>query len=600
MTSLRAPARRGPDRLGHQPTRLRAGLLVVLVLLTLVGGRLVWLQGFKATAYAGEAVEQRLRTTTLLADRGTISDRDGNPLAMSIDARAVYGEPRVIARATCPSGSTKPCDPASIADVLAPALGLPRTEVAEKLARDTGFVYLARGLDLPIATTVRELDLVGVGTMAEPRRVHPGGDLAANVLGFTGLDDQGATMGAGGVELGWDDVLTGVDGRSQAEVDGSGRIIPNGQRALAEPEPGRDVQLTLDRDLQWYAQDVLARKVEEADAESGTAVVMDITTGEVVALANAPTFDADDPAAAPAELRGNRAVTDIFEPGSTGKVITIGAALEKGLVDPDTVLTVDDRIQVSNKRFKDSSNHPTERMTVTGVMVESSNVGTIQIAQKLGDQGVHEALLSHGLGNTTGLGLPGESAGLVPHPDVWSGPTIGALAIGQSYSVNAVQMASVYATVANDGVRLTPSIVRATADDAGSMLPAPAPESRRVMSSQTSAQLRTMLEGVTGEGGTAEVAAIPGYRVAGKTGTAQRVVDGRYNGYTASFVGFAPADAPRYVVSVAVQDPKNGFYGGVIAGPVFRDIMTFALGNQSVPPTGAPAPQLRLREGDPG
>lgn len=607
------PPRR-PVRLGHQGVRLRAGLVMVLVLLALIAGRLVWLQGFQATAYAGQAVEQRLRTTNLLAPRGTISDRDGQVLALSVDARAVYAEPRTIARATCRPESERPCDPASIAAVLAPALDLPLQEVRDKLARPvvttgtctkadpmacSGFVYLARGLEPEQGNAVRELGLVGVGVMSEPKRVHPGGDLGANVLGFTSLDDEGGTTGAGGVELAADEVLAGRDGRSRAEVDGEGLVIPNGQQTLVEPVPGRDVQLTLDRDLQWYAQDVLARAVTDAAAESGTAVVMDVRTGELLALASVPTFDADDPGAAPPEVRGNRAITDIYEPGSTGKLLTMAAGLESGEITPDTVLTVPDRYAQPGKVFKDSHDHPTERMTATGVMAKSYNVGMIQIAERVGDAALHEMLGRFRLGSRTGLGLPGESPGLVPDPADWSGPTLGAISIGQSYSVNAVQMASVYATVANDGVRMAPTLVKGTADDRGQVQPAPEPEHARILSSQVAGQLRLMLEAVTGEGGTAEVAAIEGYRVAGKTGTAQRVVDGRYQGYTASFVGFAPADAPALVVSVALQAPQNGIYGGALAGPVFHDVMTYALSNQQVPPTGTPAPRLRLRESDP-
>jgi cell division protein FtsI (penicillin-binding protein 3) len=595
--------------------RLRSGLVLVLVLLSLIAGRLVWLQGFQAQAYAGQAVEQRLKTTNLLAPRGTITDRNGQVLALSVDARAVYAEPRTIAKATCPAGATRPCDPDSIAEVLAPALGLPLEEVRTKLERPTittgtctpadpmacsGFVYLARGLEPDEGNVVRDLQLVGVGVMSEPKRVHPGNDLGANVLGFTALDDQGGTKGAGGVELGWNDVLAGVDGRSQAEVDGEGLVIPNGQRTMQEPVAGRDVQLTLDRDLQWYAQDVLSRAVQEAEAEYGTAVVMDVRSGEVLALASVPTFDADDPGDSPAERRGNQAISDIYEPGSTGKVITMAAALEAGAVTPETVFTVPDRYSQPGKTFKDSSPHETYRMTATGILVESSNVGTIQIAEKVGGQGLHEMLGRFGLAEQTGLGLPGESRGLVPAMDAWSGPTLGALAIGQSYSVNAVQMASIYATIANDGVRATPTVLKGTAEGAtGEVRPAAPAEQRRVLPSEVAGQLRTMLEGVTGEEGTAKAAAIPGYRVAGKTGTAQRVVDGVYNGYTASFVGFAPADDPALVVAVTVQGPTNGFYGGVIAGPAFNDVMTYALSNQQVPPTGTLSPRLRLRESDP-
>ena len=594
--------------LGSPGARLHGGLLAVLILLSLIGGRLVWLQGFQAEVYANEAVEQRLTTRTLTAPRGTITDRSGQALAMSETARAVFGEPRIIAKAVCaPGGGGRPCDPASVAAVVAPVLGLPVAEVEEKLARPasggtcdkatpmgcTGFVYLARGLDPEMATTIAELGLVGVGSVAEPRRIHPGKDLAANVLGFTTVEGAGAA----GIELQLDSVLAGKDGTSTAEVDGDGIIIPGGRTAKVEPQPGNDVQLTLDRDVQWYAQNALMNTLASADAESGSATVIDVRTGEILALASVPSFDADNPGAADASLRGNRAISDVFEPGSVGKVVTAAAALESGVLTPDSVLTVPDNIQLSNKRFRDSSPHKTYRMTFTGVLVESSNVGTIMAAQLAGGTKLHEMLTRFGIGQRTGLGLPGESPGILRAEKDWAGTDYGTHPIGQGYSVNGVQMASVYATVANDGVRVTPTIFKTATDGAGNVVAAPAPEQTRVLAPETAAQLRGMLEGVTNEGGTAKTAAIPGYRVAGKTGTAQRVVNGRYDGsYTAGFTGFAPADAPRLAISVSIQGPKNGYYGGAVAGPVFRDIMSFALRTMKVPPTGAVAPKLRLRE----
>ena len=603
----RRPA--GGVPLGRPTVRLHGGLLVIMLLLSLIGGRLVWLQGFQGFSeadYAKQAVEQRLSTRTLTAPRGAVTDRSGQALAMSVDARAVYGEPRIIAKAVCGTRDPQPCDPATIAEVVAPVLGLPVAEVAENLGRPstgktcskadpmgcTGFVYLARGLDPDAGRAVRELGLVGVGVIAEPRRLHPGKDLAANVVGFTSVEGEGAA----GIELQHDGVLAGEDGSSKAEVDGAGRVIPGGFTEKVEPQPGRDIQLTLDRDLQWYAQKVLADQLAASDAESGSATVLDVHTGEVLALASVPTFDADDPGASDPAIRGNRAVNDVFEPGSIGKVITAAAALESGLFTPDTVMAVPDNLQLSNKRFKDSHAHPIEQMTFTGVLVESSNIGTIMAAQKLGKGKLHEALRRFGIGQKTGLGLPGESAGILRDEQDWAGTDYGTHPIGQGYSVNGVQMASVYATVANDGVRVTPTILKSTTDADGNVVPVPPPAQTRVISSEVSAQLRGMLEGVTNEGGTAETAAIPGYRVAGKTGTAQRVVGGRYDGsYTASFVGFAPADAPRLAVSVSIQAPKNGYYGGAVAGPAFRDIMSFALRSLRVPPTGAASPVLQLR-----
>jgi cell division protein FtsI (penicillin-binding protein 3) len=594
--------------------RLHLELLVVLLVLALIAVRLVWLQTVQAGAYTAQAVEQRLSSSTVLAPRGEILDRNGNVLAMSVDARAVYAEPRNIARAACKPGRDTRCDPAKMASTLAKVLGVPAAELEDKLTRPgsgatscsrtrpedcSGFVYLARGLEPDVGDRVRDLGLVGVGTLKEPRRVAPGGELAANVIGFTGVDDRSAMTGAAGVELGLNSVLQGKDGRTTVEVDGSGRVLPTGERTVVEPTPGRAVQLTLDRDLQWYTQDVLARQVAATNAESGSAVVMDVSTGDVLALASVPTFDANDASAAPAELRGNRALSDVFEPGSVGKVITAAAALEAGVVTPDTVLAVDDRIRLAGKDFKDSHDHPVEQMTFTGVLVESSNVGTIMVAQKLGGERLHEALLRFGLGQKTGLGLPGESRGIVPELEDWSGTAYGAIPIGQSYSVNGVQMAAVYAAIANGGLRVQPRIVMATEDETGDTRPVQPSRAPRILSETVAAQLRGMLEGVTGEEGTGPLAAVPGYRVAGKTGTAQRVVDGRYQGYTASFVGFAPADAPRLVISVSLQDPKNGYYGGAVAAPVFGDVMSFALRSAAVPPTGTVAPRLRLRADDP-
>lgn len=600
-------------RLGRPNLRLQAGLLAVLIMLSLIGGRLVWLQGFQAEAYASEATKQRLSTVKLAAPRGSISDRNGQVLALSVDARAIYGEPRTIAKANCPPTAKTPCEPAGIARALAPVLQLPAEEIEkqlvltpkatgatcskEELTGCKGFAYLARGLEAEVANQVRALGLVGIGTIAEPRRVAPGRDLAANVLGFTTVEGKGTA----GVEMQFDSVLAGEDGKRTAEVDGGGRIIPNGYTSQVEPAPGRDVQLTIDRDLQWYAQKVLSEQIAKSNAESGSATLMDVTTGEVLALASVPTFDANEPGKADAAIRGNRAVSDVFEPGSIGKVITAAAALEAGVLTPDSVMAVDDTIRVSNKTFSDSHSHPVEQMTFTGVMVESSNVGTIMAAQKVGGAKLHEMLSRFGIGSRTGIELPAESRGILrDEKDEWSGTDYGTHPIGQGYSVNGVQMASVYATVANGGMRVKPTVIRSTTDADGTVRPAPRTPPTRVISQQVADDLRGMLEGVTNEGGTAVSAAIPGYRVAGKTGTARRVVDGRYDGsYTASFVGFAPADAPRLVLSVSVQAPRNGYYGGAVAGPVFSDIMTFALRSLQVPPTGAASPKLRLRADDP-
>ncbi len=566
--------------------RLRGGLAVLVVLLLVLGGRLVHLQVVSGTAYAEVAEKQRRVTRTLPAPRGAITDRDGLPLALTVESRAVTGQPRTIAEAECPPAADKPCTPATIAAALSPVIGVPVDELTEKLSREVGFVYLARELDIPTGNRVRDLRLLGIGVESEPRRVHPGKDLAANVVGFTNREGKGAA----GVELGWEQVLAGQDGSSVAEVDTAGRVIPSGEQRRVEPVRGRAVRLTLDRDLQWYAQRLVAEKVEQTEADSGTAVVLDVQTGEVLALAVAPTFDADDPGDSEPEDRGNPAVGEMYDPGSVNKVIVAAAALEQGLVTPETVLTVPYSQKFGAKLVTDSHRHPTERYTFNGVLMQSSNVGTVQVAEELGPQRIYDALRDFGFGEKTGIGLPGEVAGLVPRPENWSGSSMGTIPIGQGVSVTALQVASVYQTVANGGVRVAPRIVSAVQGEQGELVPPPAPPSRRVISAATAAALQPMLEGVVSTEGTAPLAAIPGYRIAGKTGTADRAVDGKYDGsYTSSFVGYAPADAPRLVTAVVVQGTgKRDYYGGTVAGPVFKQVMGFALRRGAIPPTGVP------------
>ena len=572
--------------------RLRGGLVVVVAVLALLGGRLVQLQGLQATAYADQAAQQRLRTTVLPADRGQILARDGSVIAVSGDARAIYAEPRTIAAAVCQPGAVRPCTPAAIAAVLAPVLHRDVAALTTTLSGSRRFVYLARALEPAVAKQVQALDLPGIGTLVESRRLHPAGELAANVVGFTDIDGKGAA----GVELGWQRLLAGVDGKATAEVDRAGRVIPTGLGRTQQAVAGRDVELTIDRDLQWEAQRLLAAEVAATGASDGTVVTMDVRTGQLLALATAPTFNPDNRAGVSVEVMGNKAISEAYEPGSVNKVITAAAALQAGVVTPDSVITVPPTYQVGAHTVHDAEQHGLEHLTFAGVLAKSSNIGTVQVAQRVGPQGIYDMLRAFGFGDYTGLGLPGESRGVIPTPDTWSGSSIATIPIGQGISANALQVASVYATVANGGVRVAPSIVRGIRDGTGHLTSAAAPATRRVISAVVAAQLRTMLEGVISDQGTAPLAAIPGYRVAGKTGTAQRVVKGRYDGsYTSSFVGFAPADAPRLVTAVVLQGTgAKGYFGGQVAAPVFANVMSFALRSMSIPPTGTRPPALRL------
>ncbi|MCW2544172.1 MAG: peptidoglycan synthetase FtsI, partial [Frankiales bacterium] len=347
------------------------------------------------------------------------------------------------------------------------------------------------------------------------------------------------------------------------------------------------------------AQNLIVQQVAATQAINGTAVVLDIKTGEVLALATAPTFDPDRRRAG--QLMGNPAISDVYEPGSVNKVITAAAALQEGIVTPQTVIEIPPTYKVSNKVLHDAEKHGVEHLTFAGVLAKSSNIGTVKVAQQLGPQRLYDMMRSFGFGSRSGLGLPGESGGLIRKPADWSGTSIANIPIGQGISVNAIQVASVYATIANGGVRVSPSIVKSWSDAAGHVTLAKAPTTRRVIEPGVAQQIRDMLEAVVGEQGTAPKAAIAGYRVAGKTGTAQRVATtgpraGHYDGtYTSSFVGMAPADAPRFVTAVVLQGTgKKGYFGGQVAAPLFSQIMGFALRSYGVTPSGTKAPVLRL------
>ena len=568
---------------------------MILLVIGALSCRLFWLQGFQPAAYASSAQQQRTQKVPLIAHRGSILDRNGQPLALNVDARAVSANPRAIAAADCVPAPKAPCTAAQIAAALAPVLKLSAASLASQLGRkDKGFVYLARGLDPAVGKAVRALDLLGISVDNESIRVHPGGDLAANVIGFT---DREGTHGLAGVESAWGTVLAGKDGTQTAQFDGSGRMIPTGLEQIVPAVSGQDVQLTLDRDLQWYAQQMLSAKIAETQAVNGSVVVMDPQTGEVLAMATGPTFNPDDRSQTSAEDLRNPAIQDAYEPGSVTKIITAAAALEAGVVTPETVITVPPTYNVGAHVVHDAEAHGLEHLTFTGVLAKSSNIGTVQVAQRLGAQRMHDALARFGFGVRTGLGLPGESRGQLPAVANWSGSSIATIPIGQGVSATAIQVASVYATVANGGVRVAPSIVRATIDAAGHATPVAAPEQHRVVSARVASTLAKMLENVVTAEGTAPLAAVPGYRVAGKTGTAQRVVNGRYatGNYTSSFIGFAPADAPRLVVAVVLQGTgANGYFGGSTAGPVFKDVMSFGLNALRIAPTGTVAPRMRL------
>ncbi|WP_310737888.1 penicillin-binding protein 2 [Microbispora sp. H10949] len=571
-------------RLGNPVRRLRAAMLVMAIVLSLFAGRLVQLQGLDSKVLQAKAVQQRVQPEILPARRGAITDAEGHELAVTVEAREVYVDPKDV-------------DPAKrdlVATTLARELNKPRQDIDAALAKTTQrYIPLARDVEPLRAKRIMGFKLRGVGTKETYRRLYPGKSLAGGLLGFTGVDGRGLE----GLESAYNDVLAGRDGKQSIELGANRQRIPMTRSQREAPVPGRDVRLTIDRDLQWAAEQTLARRVHDTGARSGSVIVMDVATGRILAMANAPQADLNDWQSAPAEDRANRAVSEIFEPGSTNKVITAAAAMEAGVVTPDTVFRVPDHIQCADQQLKDAHPHGPESMTFTGVLAESSNVGTIMAAEKISSQRLYDMFRSFGFGARSGSGVPGEQDGLLPQWQTWSGSQRCTIAYGQGISVTALQMASVYQTIANGGVRVTPSIVAGTTDAHGAFVAAPAAKGTRVIGETTARSIALMLEAAVGHEGTGEEASIEGYRVAGKTGTAMRYDEkcAGYCGYTATFVGFAPADQPRLMALAVIQDPKKDHYGGAVAAPVFKDVMTFALKSRKIPPTGTKAPAMVLR-----
>jgi len=556
------------QRLANRRVRL------LLAIFTLAFGvmlaRAVWLQAVRAHALGTRATSQHREVVVVPAGRGTIVDRTGVQLAIGEEVTTVYANPRHVVR------------PRAVALAAGKVLGLDPGTLYPLLAdRSRGFVYLQRKADPARAAELRRRGFEGVGFYPEERRTYPQRTVAAQVLGFAGLDNKGLA----GLELGLDRTLAGRPGRQTVVKDALGRVID--VRGIQAERPGRDVVLTLDHTVQANAEAVLRATVRRWHARSATAVVLDPRTGGVLAMAVAPGFDANRYPATPSALHRNRAVTDTFEPGSTYKVVTVGAALIEKLVSPSTTYTLPYSIQVADRVVHDAEERATETMSVAQILSRSSNVGAVTLAQLLGKERLARWVARFGFGRETGVDFPGESAGIVLPPDRWSGSTIGNVPIGQGIAVTPIQLAAAYATIANRGVWTRPHLVERTAG-----LPRRRPERRRVLPGVVAAQLNTMLRLVVTEG-TGTLAAVPGYTVAGKTGTAAKPEpEGGYSEsrYVASFVGFVPATKPRLVILVTVDEPRGTIWGGVVAAPAFAEIARFDLQYLEVQPDSPSAP----------
>ncbi len=568
-------ASRGPRLLRPGDPRYRSlSLLVALGLLFgVVVLRLGYVQTVGAHQYVAYGEEQRIEPIALPAARGTIFDRNGKDLALATPAKSVGADPSVIS------------DRANAAQRLAQALRLPAKEVATKLASDTHFVYLGRQVDDEVAKRVKDLDIPGVLVFDESARLLPAGDMAGSLLGSVDLDN----VGVAGLELRYDDQLAGDPGEYMVERDLEGRTIPGGRQLIDPAEPGDDIVLTVDRSLQYATEGILAEQVRSTGAKAGWAAVMDPRSGDVLALANVET---DPKTHAVGNTSNNLAVTQNFEPGSVNKVITMSGALEEGLVAPDTELQVPDTLHVADHVYTDAHSLP-PRMTASQILSRSSNIGTIEIAQRLGMPRLDEYLRRFGFGRRTALGLPHEEPGILLDPDNWSGTSIGSIPIGHGISVTAMQMLLAYNTIANDGVYVPPTLLRATFDAEGERHAAAPGEGRRVVSPTTAAQVREMLaQAVTS--GTGKAAAIDGYHAAGKTGTARkpqpgggyRDAQGNYH-YVATFAGFIPADDPQVSIIVVIDEPTTSPYASDVAAPAFASIGRQALRAMRIAPPAA-------------
>ena len=592
------PVRRRPPRrprLGDPDLRLRVVLVVVFLVMTVLGGRLVQMQGLDSSQVAAAALENRLRTVPLPAHRGDITDAGGKLLAWTVERRNVLVDQNQVKNFVGTGTERAPEGVKGAARVLAPVLGTDPKVLAAKLSGTSKGAYVAKDVTPEVYRRVLSLNVPGIGGEPASRRVYPAQAVGSQVVGFLSKDGKQAL---GGIESVFDAQLRGTDGTWTYERSGDKyrAQIPTGVNEQVEPVDGVDVKLTIDQDIQWKAQQVLDAQMAKVDGDVGYVVVM-TKTGQILALASSPGFDAADPWSAPQENLANRALTDVFEPGSTSKVITLAAAIEEGAVTPATRMTIPNTLQRSDRTFHDAESHGTEKLTVAGVMAKSSNIGTIQAGEKLSPQEMYGYMTRFGLGAKTGVGLS-ESKGLLAPPERWSGSQRYTMMFGQGLAVTALQSADVFATIANDGVRVAPRIVAGTTSPDGVFDPAPAAPTTRVVSRQTAQQVRLMMESVVGEQGTGENAKIPGYRVAGKTGTSQYADPngGGYlaGAYTASFIGMAPADSPELVVAVVIQKPKNGHFGGTVSAPVFQQVMSYALTKRQVPPTLTKRPDLPL------
>lgn len=577
----------------HEQTgqkRRRFVSILLIVVFAVFVARIVLVQVVQGPALADQARSERLRTYEIEAPRGDILDVRGEILATSGERVHVAVNQRAVAKFIHRDGDeVVGTGAAAAAALLAPVLDRDKAELGGEMVGNSTWHYLARNLQPSEWREIRELGIPGIEPEWIAVREYPNGNTAGNVVGFTGVDHYGLA----GLEQTHDSILTGVPGSETVEIGNGGQIIPTGVNEVTAAEPGTAIRTTIDRDLQHTAQ----QKVDEAVALYGAQwagiTVQEIGTGNLLVLADSGAVDPNNPADSNTSDRGARSITSPYEPGSTGKLLTIAAAMNEGVITADSVFHIENESVVDGQRFSEHSWHEPLDLTPTGIIAISSNVGTVEVGRLLSDQTRYEYMQAFGFGERTGIPLPGESAGLMSAPDSWDGRTKFVNMFGQGYAITLIQNVAMVATIGNDGVYQTPRIVASFEHEDGSVSYPEYEEDREVLDPEVANTLTAMMESVTGPGGTAPKAAIDGYRVAGKTGTAQTAdANGRLTQVVANFVGLVPAEDPKFAVAVVIYKPQSGFYGGTIAAPIFHDVALDALTRYGVPPSEEPAPNL--------
>ncbi|HOI04549.1 MAG TPA: penicillin-binding protein 2, partial [Dermatophilaceae bacterium] len=535
--------------------------VAVLFVLSIFGAQLVRVQAFDASGVQLAALNKRLNSVVVPALRGRIVDTKGTVLAASVERRTITVNQNAVATyERVIEGKRVKVGVVGAAERLAPLLGMTADELVKKLMGTSGYQVIAKGVSPLVWREISAMGIPGILSEVTFEREYPSGMTGAPIVGFLG--DDGSV--AGGVEQMMQAQLAGTPGKEIYEQARDGKVIPWAQRLSQPAVDGQDVRLTIDADIQWFAQNTIGNLVHAMGAKSGTIVVMEAKTGKLRAVAPYPSFDPTDLAHTKASALGNKAFQEVYEPGSTAKVITIAAALEENVVEPMTGVIVPNRLRRADTTFKDAHDHPTLNLTVAGVLAKSSNIGTILATESMPAATLEAYQRSFGLGTKSGIGYPAESAGLLRPAAIQTGSERYTTMFGQGMSVTAVQAAGVFQTIANGGVRVPPSLIEGTVAEDGTFAASTAPQGVRAVSQQTSTEVSQMLEEVVGPGGTARHVAIPGYRIAGKTGTANRVADSGagYSGYTTSFIGYAPAEDPQFVVAVTLQNPTAGVPSG--------------------------------------